>query len=378
MQEHVVYKNQKKLRCGYTTGSCAAAAAKAAATMLLSGEDVKEVRLGTPAGIVLHLEIRECTRTASQVTCAIRKDAGDDPDVTDGILIYAAVSRSESPGIVIDGGEGIGRITKPGLGRAIGEAAINKVPREMIQREMQEVKNRFGYEGGLDVCIFAPEGAKRALHTFNPRLGIEGGISILGTTGIVEPMSEKALTDTIYLEMKMLKENGHPYCYVVPGNYGIEFLKTQLHGDENKAVKCSNYIGETIDDAIQLQMKGILLIGNIGKFVKLAGGIMNTHSRVADARMEILSAHAAMNGASKEMVCRIMESVTTQEALAELEKEKELFCAVMESLIKRAAFHVSQRTKGKIQAEIVIYAEEYGVTAATDGSKELFDKIGKE
>ena len=124
---------------------------------------------------------------------------------TDGILIYAAVSRSETPGIAIDGGEGIGRVTKPGLGRAIGEAAINKVPREMIQREMQEVKDRFGYEGGLDVCIFAPEGAKRALHTFNPRLGIEGGISILGTTGIVEPMSEKALTDTIYLEMKMLK-----------------------------------------------------------------------------------------------------------------------------------------------------------------------------
>lgn len=378
MQEQVVYKNQKKLRCGYTTGSCAAAAAKAAAQMLLTGEEVREVKLQTPAGILLYLEIRDCTRKETQVTCAVRKDAGDDPDVTDGILIYASVSKSEEPGILLEGGRGVGRITRRGLGRKIGEAAINKVPREMILREVQDLKDRSGYEGGLKVCISVPEGEERALHTFNPRLGIEGGISILGTTGIVEPMSEKALTDTIYLEMKMLKENGLRHCYVVPGNYGLEFLKNHMNADERKAVKCSNYLGETIDDAIQLQMEGILLVGNIGKFVKLAGGIMNTHSRVADARMEILCAHAAMNGAPVSLVRQIMESVTTQEALAVIGKDQELFHAVMESLIEKAAFHVSHRTKGKIQAEIVIYADEYGVTAATEGSRELFRKIEQE
>lgn len=377
MQEHVVYKNQKKLRCGYTTGSCAAAAAKAAAQMLLTGEEVREVKIQTPAGIVLYLDLKDCTRKEAQVTCAVRKDAGDDPDVTDGILIYATVSKSAKPGIMIDGGIGVGRITRRGLGRNIGEAAINKVPREMIRKEVQELKDRLGYEGGMKVCISVPEGEERALHTFNPRLGIEGGISILGTTGIVEPMSEKALTDTIYLEMKMLRENGLRYCYVVPGNYGVEFLKMHMNADEEKAVKCSNYIGETIDDAIQLQMEGILLVGNIGKFVKLAGGIMNTHSRVADARMEILSAHAAMNGAPESVVRRMMESVTTQEALAVIENDKELFQAVMESLIDKAAFHVSQRTKGKIQTEIVIYADEYGVIAATGKSRELLHKIEK-
>lgn len=375
MQEHVVYKNQKKLRCGYTTGSCASAAAKAAAQMLLSGEEVSEVKLLTPAGITLYLEIRECERRESEVSCAVKKDAGDDPDVTDGMLIYASVSKSECPGIFIDGGRGIGRITRRGLGRTIGEAAINKVPREMIRKEVRAVQEAYGYTGGMSVCIFAPEGEERALRTFNPRLGIEGGISILGTSGIVEPMSEKALTDTIHLEMKMLKENGLSCCYVVPGNYGVDFLKNQLQGDEKKAVKCSNYVGETIDDAILLQLEGILLVGNIGKFVKLAGGIMNTHSRMADARMEILAAHAAMQGASKEMVKQIMECLTTQEALDIMAKDQKMMHHVMESLIEKAAYHVFQRTKGKLWTEIVIYADGYGIVAATGRSKELLEKI---
>lgn len=375
MQEHVIYKNQKKLRCGYTTGSCAAAAAKAAAQMLLFGEEVKEVKLLTPAGIPLYLEIRDCLRGEGEVSCAVKKDAGDDPDVTDGLLIFASVKKSREQGIEIDGGTGVGRVTKRGLSQKIGEAAINKVPKEMIRKELLELIRRSGYEGGLAVCISVPQGEETAQHTFNPRLGIEGGISILGTSGIVEPMSEKALTDTIYLEMKMLHENGLPYCYAVPGNYGIDFIGNDLHGDAKKAVKCSNYIGETIDAAIGLQMKGILLVGNIGKFVKLAGGIMNTHSRVADGRMEILAAHAGMNGASSQMVKQIMESLTTQEALSVLAKNRMLFHCVMESLIKKAADHVAQRTKGKLWTEIVIYADEYGILTATERSRELMTII---
>ena len=199
--------------------------------------------------------------------------------MTNGILVYATVQKVEkkskinsensvdlSEKINLDGGIGIGRVTKPGLEQKIGQAAINKVPRRMICEAVEEVCRKYEYTGNLQVRLSVPEGAEVAKKTFNPRLGIEGGISILGTTGIVEPMSEKALTDTIYLEMKMLKENGTDWCYAVPGNYGMDFLRKKLHVDTALSVKCSNYVGETIEDAKLLGMKGILLIGHIGKF----------------------------------------------------------------------------------------------------------------
>ena len=236
----------------YTTGSCAAAAAKAAAEMLLSGEEIRQVRLLTPKGIELYLELEEIMRKKSEVSCAVRKYSGDDPDVTNGILVYATVQKVEkkskinsensvdlSEKINLDGGIGIGRVTKPGLEQKIGQAAINKVPRRMICEAVEEVCRKYEYTGNLQVRLSVPEGAEVAKKTFNPRLGIEGGISILGTTGIVEPMSEKALTDTIYLEMKMLKENGTDWCYVVPGNYGMDFLRKKLHVDTALSVKCS-------------------------------------------------------------------------------------------------------------------------------------------
>ena len=310
-------RTRSGLQKGYTTGSCAAAAAKAAAEMLLSGEEIRQVRLLTPKGIELYLELEEIMRKKSEVSCAVRKYSGDDPDVTNGILVYATVQKVEkkskinsensvdlSEKINLDGGIGIGRVTKPGLEQKIGQAAINKVPRRMICEAVEEVCRKYEYTGNLQVRLSVPEGAEVAKKTFNPRLGIEGGISILGTTGIVEPMSEKALTDTIYLEMKMLKENGTDWCYVVPGNYGMDFLRKKLHVDTAFSVKCSNYVGETIEDAKLLGMKGILLIGHIGKFIKLAAGVMNTHSRQADCRMEVLGVHAAMNGADAAVVRR--------------------------------------------------------------------------
>ena len=254
-------RTRSGLQMGYTTGSCAAAAAKAAAEMLLSGEEIRQVRLLTPKGIELYLELEEIMRKKSEVSCAVRKYSGDDPDVTNGILVYATVQKVEkkskinsensvdlSEKINLDGGIGIGRVTKPGLEQKIGQAAINKVPRRMICEAVEEVCRKYEYTGNLQVRLSVPEGAEVAKKTFNPRLGIEGGISILGTTGIVEPMSEKALTDTIYLEMKMLKENGTDWCYAVPGNYGMDFLRKKLHVDTALSVKCSNYVGETIED----------------------------------------------------------------------------------------------------------------------------------
>ncbi|MDE7218481.1 MAG: cobalt-precorrin-5B (C(1))-methyltransferase CbiD, partial [Oscillospiraceae bacterium] len=243
MEEYIV-KGGKKLRLGYTTGSCAAAAAKAAAYMLLTGRRLEQVELATPKGIRLTLPVQEIRMGEKEVSCAVEKDGGDDPDVTTGALIFAAVSRKEEPGIAIDGGEGVGRVTKAGLDQPVGAAAINSVPRRMIREGLEEIQSLTGDAGGLSVVISVPGGRELAKRTFNPRLGITGGISIIGTTGIVEPMSEQALVDTIRVELRQRRESGAEYVLLTPGNYGSDFIRDSLGIDPAIAVQTSNFIGD--------------------------------------------------------------------------------------------------------------------------------------
>lgn len=374
----IVWKNQTKLRTGYTTGSCAAAAAKAATHMLVSGEVVGEVSLVTPAGIRLYLEVEDIVKENNYVGCAIRKDSGDDPDVTNGILVYARVTFAQDDvvksKVILEAGEGIGRVTQKGLEQSIGDPAINLVPRRMIREAVEEELQKAGIDRGVRVMIWVPDGAEIAKKTFNPKLGIEGGISILGTTGIVEPMSEKALTDTIFVEMKVRRENGMDYCYVVPGNYGSDFLHDTLGYQEDAAVKCSNYVGEVIDDAVRLQMKGILLVGHIGKFIKLAAGIMNTHSRQADGRMEILAAHAAMAGGSRELIRQLMECITTTAALELLEKEG-ILKEVMSTVMIKIEEHLKHRAGDGLEIGAVMFSKEMGILGKTSDADRLAQKI---
>ena len=374
----IVWKNQTKLRTGYTTGSCAAAAAKAATHMLVSGEVVGEVSLVTPAGIRLYLEVEDIVKENNYVSCAIRKDSGDDPDVTNGILVYARVTFAQDDvvksKVILEAGEGIGRVTQKGLEQSIGDPAINLVPRRMIREAVEEELQKAGIDCGVRVMIWVPDGAEIAKKTFNPKLGIEGGISILGTTGIVEPMSEKALTDTIFVEMKVRRENGMDYCYVVPGNYGSDFLHDTLGYQEDAAVKCSNYVGEVIDDAVRLQMKGILLVGHIGKFIKLAAGIMNTHSRQADGRMEILAAHAAMAGGSRELIRQLMECITTTAALELLEKEG-ILKEVMSTVMIKIEEHLKHRAGDGLEIGAVMFSKEMGILGKTSDADRLAQKI---
>lgn len=374
----IVWKNQTKLRTGYTTGSCAAAAAKAATHMLVSGEVVGEVSLVTPAGIRLYLEVEDIVKENNYVSCAIRKDSGDDPDVTNGILVYARVTFAQDDvvksKVILEAGEGIGRVTQKGLEQSIGDPAINLVPRRMIREAVEEELQKAGIDCGVRVMIWVPDGAEIARKTFNPKLGIEGGISILGTTGIVEPMSEKALTDTIFVEMKVRRENGMDYCYVVPGNYGSDFLHDTLGYQEDAAVKCSNYVGEVIDDAVRLQMKGILLVGHIGKFIKLAAGIMNTHSRQADGRMEILAAHAAMAGGSRELISQLMECITTTAALELLEKEG-ILKEVMSTVMIKIEEHLKHRAGDGLEIGAVMFSKEMGILGKTSDADRLAQKI---
>ena len=378
--EQFVYKNHKKLRYGYTTGSCAAAASKAAAAMLLSGKEISYVELHTPKGIDLRLEVLDISREDNTVSCAIQKDGGDDPDVTNGILIYAKVSRepADEAQIIIDGGIGVGRVTKPGLEQPVGAAAINKVPRQMIRENLEAVCEQYHYHGKLSVVISIPSGVELAAKTFNPRLGIVGGISVLGTSGIVEPMSEQALIDTIRVEMRQKLANGMEYLLVVPGNYGIDFLDQYGHGLQlEDAVKCSNFVGEALDAAVEFGAKGVLLVGHIGKFVKLAGGIMNTHSHNADARMELLTVHAALLGAPVELLQKMMECVTTDDALKYL-KEADLMEPVMERIMEKMEFYVNQRAQHQLELGVITFSNVFGILGQTKNVPDLVKKIGRD
>ena len=374
LEELVVCVGDKKLRCGYTTGSCAAAAVRGACEMLLGGNRVTQVELMTPKGVLLRLPLEEITIEEDAVRCGVRKDAGDDPDSTDGVLILAEVRRQKEPGIRIDGGKGVGRVTLPGLSQKIGEAAINPVPMQMIRKEAEEAAERYDYEGGLSILITVPEGEKLAARTFNPRLGIQGGISILGTSGIVVPMSEKALLDSIRLEMKQHKALGERILLMTPGNYGETWLKEHMKLPFEKNIKCSNYVGNVLDMAMELELEGILFVAHIGKFVKLASGIMNTHSRNADGRMEAICAAAVRTGASRECLLRILDAGTTDEALAAVQEEK-LLQPVMEQILERIQFYLDHRCEGRLLSGAVLFSNQYGYLGRTARAEELMKRL---
>lgn len=382
LEEHYIIRNQKKLRFGYTTGSCAAAAAKGAAEILLGGKLIRETDLMTPKGILLNLELLDIKREENAVTCGVRKDGGDDPDTTDGLLICARVEKisgalpADTPLFLIDGGIGVGRVTKPGLKQPVGEAAINPVPKAMILRSVEEAADRFHYEGRLKITIFVPEGQAAAKKTFNPRLGILGGISILGTTGIVEPMSEKALIDSIRVEMSQHAAMGEEYLLVTPGNYGAEYLRDHMELPFEKNIKCSNYVGETIDMAVDMGVKGILFVSHIGKFVKVAAGIMNTHSHSADGRMEVLCAGAVRAGGSLECARRLLECNTTDEALSVL-KSNDLLEKTMKIVTEKIQFYLDHRSYHQILLGAVVFSNEYGYLGQTEHAAELIEKITK-
>lgn len=377
LQDRYVIRGNKKLRFGYTTGSCAAAAAKGAAYMLLKGKKIEQVTLPTPAGITLCLTLLDGYLDEETAGCAVKKDAGDDPDTTDGLLICAQARRCEKSGVWIEGGKGVGRVTKPGLACPVGEAAINPVPRQMICQEVEALMKENGYTGGICLTISVPEGEERAKKTFNPRLGIEGGISILGTTGIVEPMSEKALIDSIGVELKQHIFFGESYLLVTPGNYGETYLKEHMELPFEKNIKCSNYVGETIDMAIDLGAKGILFVAHIGKFVKVGGGIMNTHSHSADSRMEILAACAARSGADIDTVRGVLACGTTDEAL-DILKENGLLKASMELLLEKIQFYLDHRSYEQILLGAVIFSNVHGYLGKTKDADILIKKIQEE
>lgn len=427
MEEYVI-KNQKKLRLGITTGTCSAAAAQAAAMQLLLGVESHAVTLRTPKGMTVSVPVYLLESDSKKASYKVVKDSGDDPDVTNGTdvcvtveyaqqstreksnrsagtsgdkkpngsveiggnagsdgIVEASIQSSKNgsqdrsraftsesfPYLTLDGGIGIGRVTKEGLEQAVGQAAINRVPRQMIFDAVADVCEKANVCEPLHITVWMPEGETLAKRTFNPKLGIEGGLSVLGTSGILEPMSEQAIVATIETEIRQLHAVGEEKILVTPGNYGQAYASEYLGLDLAKSVKSSNYIGDTFDLAISYGMKDFLLVGNIGKLVKLAAGIFNTHSKVADGRGEIFAVHAAMAGAGADVVQEIYNCINTDRMLDVVEREG-LREAVMQSILAAIEKHVDGRIGDTMRFGVIVFSEKYGYLGQTsDAEREL-------
>lgn len=374
--------SKKELRKGFTTGSCGAAAAKAALYMLLTGSVKDEIEIITPGGAVFRTEVKDIFREGNRMRCAVVKDGGDDPDVTTGLHVTAEVRAEERADgdleIQIEGGPGVGRVTLPGLDQPVGNAAINRVPRQMIEKELSEVAELLDFRGRIRVILSVPGGEAAAERTFNPRLGIEGGISILGTTGIVEPMSTRAILDTIRVELNQRKALGDRIAAVSPGNYGLNFMKETYGYDLNRSVKCSNYVGDTVDMVREMDFRGMLLTGHIGKLIKVSGGIMNTHSKEGDARMELLAAGVIRAGGSMDTLRGILNCRVTEEALGIIQTESPaLLRTSMESVMDRILYYLRKRAGEELPVECILYSNEFGLLAASPGAMDMLEELRK-
>lgn len=372
--EEYVYIDGKKYRRGYTTGSCATGAAKAASYMLLTKKVIKTINIDTPKGIPLTLKLENIEIKENYAQCSVKKDGGDDIDATHNLDIYARVEFIDSNEILITGGTGVGVITKKGLGVGVGEAAINKTPRIMINNEVRKV---IGEDKGVKVTIFVPDGDAIAQKTFNPRLGIIGGISIIGTTGIVEPMSDEGWKKSLSIELEMKKAQGLDKIILVPGNHGEMFIKEKLGIDMKYVVRTSNFIGYMLKEAQRIGFKQILMAGHLGKYVKIAGGIFNTHSKVADARNEILIANLALMNAPFELIKSTNECLTTEEFIDVLETDeyreyKEIYNILSQKCKERIDTHINDE---EINVEVMIFSmdkELLGQSKKADDLKEVF------
>lgn len=368
--EKYIEKNGKKLRYGYTTGSCGAAASKACAIALFRGEILERVNIDTPKGWLVDIDVYSMSVDGESASAFVIKDGGDDPDMTNGMKIYAEVKKRKDNKITIIGGIGIGKVTKPGLSVEIGKSAINPVPMKMIEEHVREV---IGENEGVDIVISAPEGVTIAKRTFNPKLGIVGGVSIIGTTGIVEPMSEDAIIETIKIELSVFK-NTYPdrILLLSPGNYGRDFA-IKLGIETKDIIKTSNYIGFVIDEALRLGIKKVLFVSHSGKMIKVAGGNFQTHSKMSDSRMEIIAAYLGTLGAPSELIIKTLGANTTDEAI-DIISETE-YMNVFEIIAKKCTEKCVGRAFDEIEFGTILFTNKHGRIGACDTGIKFMEEL---
>lgn len=362
----------KKLRRGYTTGMCAAAAAKGAAIMLFQDRDAwpEEVDVSTPAGPVLRLKIGSREKGGDYARCCVIKDAGDDPDVTGGLAICAA-ARKTAAGIRVEGGAGVGVVTRPGLAVAPGQPAINPVPRRIIESEVQKV---LPAGCGVEITISVPGGEAAAAKTMNPRLGILGGISILGTTGIVEPMSEESFKSSLVPQISQAVALGYRDAVFTPGRRTEQWAVEKYGLPADAVVQVSNFVGYMLAEGVRLGVKRVLLFGRLGKVGKVAAGVFHTHSRVADARRETLITHAALAGAGRGVIEGIWRSATAEEAAGIIAKHQLGF--IFDHIAATASRRATEYARGELFVGTVLTSFEGEILGLDEGAREIGKALG--
>lgn len=355
----------KKLREGVSTGSCMTGGAAAAALWLTTGKCPDVIKVETPIGKTLYLDVIP----KEKGICGIVKDAGDDPDVTNGSEVITSVEILPEDGeITFVGGDGIGTITQEGLKLPVGEPAINPVPRQMAEKALRKI---IGNRGAV-VTVSIPGGGELAKRTFNPRLGVLGGLSVLGTTGIVRPMSEEAMKDSLLVELDMYARQGHRSILFVLGTTGENALKAR-YGQFACVLQVSNYIGFMIEEAVERGFTDILIGGFVGKLVKVASGTMNTHSHVADGRLETICTHAALHGASREVIERIYSCVTTKAAMKIVEEEG--LMDIWKDMAEKAALHCKKTAHEMAEVGIIFLDGDNQVLAESENVQEILPKV---
>ena len=378
--EEYVYIDGKKYRRGYTTGSCATAASKAATYMLLTKKKIKTINIDTPKGIPLTLDVQNISLNNDYVGCSIKKDGGDDIDATHTMDIYAKaeiIDRENGEDIIVCGGYGIGVVTKKGLSVEVGKAAINPTPMKMINYEIrkvigEDISATLGEGKSLKITISAPKGEEIAKKTFNPRLGIIGGISIIGTTGIVEPMSDEGWKKSLSIELKMKKEQGLDKIILVPGNHGEQFIREKLNLDMKYVVRTSNFIGYMLKEAQRMGYKKILMAGHIGKFIKLSAGIFNTHSKVADARSEILISNLALMKAPYDLLEKINECLTAEEAVEVINENN--YTEFYDKVSNKCRYKVKQYLgDDDTEVEVIMFSMDKTLLGKSDNTDSLVE-----
>lgn len=328
------------LKKGFTTGTCAQAAAKAACIMLINRRMLNEIGVKTPGGKKLNLRLIGQKIRKNSAQCAVIKDSGDEPDVTNGARIYAKVKFSSVKGISIKGGKGVGKITKPGLSLKVGEWAINPVPRRMILEELSPFLLK---DKGFEVSISVPEGKELAKQTYNPKLGIMGGISIIGTTGIVEPKSVDAYKASLALELDVLKAAGIDKVFLVLGYVSERFCKEKLKVQDSAMIKIGDHIGFMLENSLKKKLRGVVLVGHLGKLIKVTNGQFNTHFSFGDKRLESLAHYAESCGGDTHTIHRILSQKTAEAAIGILRDAglSQVFARIAKDVVKNCRELVS-------------------------------------
>ena len=367
------YVNGKKLRKGFTTGTCATAATAAAISMILNQDIEEKVTVSTANGVEVTMDIKAPSFGELTASAAVEKDGGDDADATHGLLIYSTVTLlPDSNDIEIDGGEGVGRVTQKGLKCDVGMAAINPTPRAMIEKTARQL---LGPNCGAKIIISVPGGEETAKLTYNSRLGIVGGISILGTTGIVNPMSEESWKASITIELTMLYNQGYRSGVLAPGNYGEDFATNVLGIPPHRIVNMSNFVGHVLKEVQRIGFTRVLMVGHMGKFVKVAGGIFSTHSKDSDARMEIIMANLALLGAPVELLEKVDQCITTDAAgtLIEEYHYEEVYQVLVDKMKFRSERLLRNR-KPEVSIDVVTFGTEAGYLASTQTLEEIAEE----